>query len=111
MSSDQIFSAYERHVSSVDAEFQRVYQNFGERLQCRRGCSMCCSQMFSISFVEAAYISKAVRAMPEAERERLISAARQYVTDARTLIGDNEDAEDSEALVPRPGLRLACPAL
>ena len=111
MSSDRIFSAYEEHISLVDAEFQRVYQTFAQRMQCRRGCSMCCSQMFSISFVEAAYISNAVRAKPEAERERLRAAARQYVIDAKTLIGDTDEPEDGEAITPRPGLRLACPAL
>jgi Fe-S-cluster containining protein len=95
----------------VDAEFQRVYQTFAERMQCRRGCSMCCSQMFSISFVEAAYIAKAVRERPEAERERLRAAARDYVIEAKKLLGDGDDQEIDEAITPRPGLRLACPAL
>ena len=108
---DDIFSAYERHVSAVDGEFRRVYQKFADRMQCRRGCSMCCSQMFSISRLEAAYISRAVKAMPEAERDRLRTAARRYVSDARQLLGREEDAGDEEAITPRPGLRLACPAL
>jgi Fe-S-cluster containining protein len=110
MSSDQVFHAYEEHVSAVDAEFKRVYHMFGDRMQCRRGCSMCCSQMFSISFVEAAYISNAVSQKSDAERKRLRAAARQYISDARTLLGDS-DRENTEAITPRPGMRLACPAL
>ena len=111
MSSDQIFHAYEEHVSAVDAEFKRVYHTFGDRMQCRRGCSMCCSQMFSISFVEAAYISNAVKQRPDAERERLRAAARRYIGDAQKLLGDSSDRENTEAITPTPGMRLTCPAL
>ena len=111
MHPDDVFRAYERHVSAVDAEFGRVYQRFAERMQCRRGCSMCCSQMFSISRIEAAYISRAVCSMPETERERLRENARRYVTEARTLSGNDEDGGEEEAVTPRPGLRLVCPAL
>jgi Fe-S-cluster containining protein len=111
MQPDEIFTAYEHHVSAVDAEFGRVYQQFAERMQCRRGCSMCCSQMFSISRIEAEYISRAMKAMPEWERDRLQTAARQYVADARELLGKDEDPDGDEAITPRPGLRLACPAL
>ena len=72
---------------------------------------MCCSQMFSISRIEAAYISRAMKAMPEGERDRLRTSARQYVADARKLIGKDEESDEEEAITPRPGLRLACPAL
>jgi Fe-S-cluster containining protein len=112
MSADQIFIEYERHVAKVDAEFHRVSGMFAERMRCGRGCSMCCSQMFSISLVEAAYISRAVRAMPEDERRRLQSAARAYTGRAKELAGTADgDSEDEEAITPRPGLRLPCPAL
>ena len=106
-----ISSAYEQHVSAVDAEFRRVYQKFAGRMQCARGCSMCCSQMFSISSIEAGYISKAIRAMPVAQQDGLRASARQYVADARKLIGKDDDPNVEDALTPRPGLRLPCPAL
>ena len=67
--------------------------------------------MFSISRIEAAYISRAVTAMPELERERLRAAARGYLAAARELIGNDENADEEYAITPRPGLRLACPAL
>jgi Fe-S-cluster containining protein len=112
MSADQIFIEYEWHVAKVDAEFHRVSGMFAERMRCGRGCSMCCSQMFSISLVEAAYISRAVRAMAEDERRRLQSAARAYTGRAKELAGTADgDSEDEEAITPRPGLRLPCPAL
>jgi Fe-S-cluster containining protein len=112
MTAEKTFLDYERHVAAVDEEFSRVSRSFGERIHCGRGCSMCCSQMFSISLVEAAYISRAVRLMPEDQRRRLQSAARAYVSRAKELLGkDDGDSEDEEAITPRPGLRLPCPAL
>ena len=111
MHPDDISRAYKRHVSAVDAEFRRVYQKFADRMQCARGCSMCCSQMFSISRIEAGAISRAIKAMPVAERDRLQTAARQYLADARKLIGKDEDPNEEYAISPRPRLRLPCPAL
>ena len=110
MDADRVLERYEEHVSAVDSEFSRVYQVFAERMQCRRGCSMCCSQTFSISLLEAAYISRAVKAMPETERTRLRAAARKYVAAAKTLLAGVE-SDESEAITPRPGVRLPCPAL
>jgi Fe-S-cluster containining protein len=104
-----VFNDYESHLASVDREFRRVYDRFVERMQCHRGCSMCCSQMFSISVIEAAYISRAVKAMPEDDRRSLRRAAADYVSRAKRLT--HEDDSDEETFTPRPGLRLACPAL
>jgi len=112
MAVEETFRDYERHVAAVDREFDRVFRLFADRMHCGRGCSMCCSQMFSISLVEAAYISRAVKSMPAEQRQRLQSAARAYVDRARELVGaGNEDPEGEEAVTPRPGLRLPCPAL
>lgn len=110
MNLDELFQSYEAHVSGVDREFRRVFDRFADRMQCRRGCSMCCSQMFSISLIEAAYISKAIKAMPEEERERLRSSAREYVARVKQLTsGDHEQGD--EGINVRPGARLPCPAL
>lgn len=105
---NQIFNEYERHLAGVDREFRRVSGQFAERMHCGRGCSMCCSQMFSISAIEAAYISRAVQQMPAGERYRLKEAAAEYIDQAKQLTGA---ADDDEGFVPRPGLRLQCPAL
>jgi Fe-S-cluster containining protein len=104
-----VFRDYERHLAAVDGEFRRVYTRFAERMQCHRGCSMCCSQMFSISVIEAAYISRAVKAMPEGDRCSLRLAAADYISNARRLT--HEDDSDEETFTPKPGLRLPCPAL
>jgi len=111
MKSLVVIRDYADHLSAVDAEFRREADIFKERIHCGRGCSMCCSQMFSISTIEAAYISKAIKAMPDAERERLRAAAREYVDRARTLTGAAESTGEEQSITPRPGLRLPCPAL
>jgi len=105
----EVISSYERHTGAVEREFRRVHAQFAERMQCHRGCSMCCSQMFSISMIEAAYISRAVKALPEEERTGLRRKARDYIAEARRLTGENND--DDDGFTPRPGLRLPCPAL
>jgi len=105
MTAADVFDAYEKHLADVDREFRRVADRFSDRMQCRKGCSMCCSQMFSISLIEAAFISRAVKALPDDERARLQAAAREYLD--RAPVGD----DGQESILPRPGLRIPCPAL
>ncbi|MGH9762186.1 MAG: YkgJ family cysteine cluster protein [Blastocatellia bacterium] len=110
---ETVHEEYSAYAAEVDREFQRSYARYGSRMQCRRGCSMCCSQMFSISLIEAAYISKGVKRLPKSERDRLQTAARDYIARARRMTDSpsRDSDETEEALTPRPGLRLACPAL
>lgn len=105
-----IVRLFEEHAAGWEAEFRRVRDEHADRMQCRRGCSMCCSQMFSISALEAAVIARAVADMPEAERDQLRQGARAYVENA-TRLGLSEPAEPGESLTPRTGVRLPCPAL
>lgn len=106
----KVIPLFEEHAAEWEAEFRRVRDQFASRMQCRRGCSMCCSQMFSISALEAAVIANAVAALPEDRRERLRQDARAYVERAREL-GLAETAAAAESLTPRTGVRLPCPAL
>src|SRR5262249_33304709 len=106
-----VIQEYAEYADSVGREFQREADIFKERMHCGRGCSMCCSQMCSISTVEAAYISKAVKAMPQARRERLQAAATEYLARARTMTASDNSSGEEQSITPRPGLRLPCPAL
>jgi Fe-S-cluster containining protein len=111
MKSLVVIREYAEHANAVDREFRREFEIYKDRMQCGRGCSMCCSQMFSISTIEAAYISRAVKSMPETERDRLRSAAQDYATRARAMTASSDSSEREESITPRPGLRLPCPAL
>ncbi len=106
----RIIALFEAHASEWEAEFRRVRDEFADRMHCRRGCSMCCSQMFSISALEAGVIANAVAALPVDERERLRRDARVYITNAAAL-GLSDPRTSNESLTPRPGVRLPCPAL
>src|SRR6516165_121117 len=110
MKSLVVMRDYAEHLSAVDREFRREADMFKDRIHCGRGCSMCCSQMFSISTIEAAYISKAVKAMPDEERERLQTSAREYARRAKAMTSE-ESGDEEQSITPRPGLRLPCPAL
>jgi Fe-S-cluster containining protein len=106
-----VIGEYVEYSGAVDREFRREADMFGDRIRCGRGCSMCCSQMFSISWIEAAYISKAIKSMPVEERERLRAAARDYIDCAKRMGVSGDESETVQSVTPRAGVRLPCPAL
>ncbi len=91
-------------------EFERNRQLHGARIQCRPGCSDCCGQLFQITEMEAAVISAAVAAMPEADRDALRRKAAVYLEKRREMVGESGGPEAWGSLPPR-GARLPCPAL
>lgn len=93
-----------------DKEFARHKLKYGERIQCRKGCSACCSQMFHITEPEAAYVSRAVKSMPQERRKRMRERASRYLRDRAELLA-SRNVPDAWGSLPEPGLRLQCPAL
>jgi Fe-S-cluster containining protein len=93
-----------------DLEFARNKAIYKERIHCRKGCNECCSQLFQITELEAAYISKAVKRMPPDQQVRLKQRALQYLRDREDLLA-RHDIPDAWGSLPKPGLRLPCPAL
>ncbi len=90
-----IYRQYEKLLADVDWEFDRVRNVFIERMQCRNGCSSCCSQLFPISVIEAAYISRAVKQLDPATQEKMKGQARAYLAD---LTGaEFDEGQDIEA--------------
>jgi Fe-S-cluster containining protein len=94
----------------VAAEFARNRNLHGDRIHCRPGCSDCCHQLFQITEIEAAYISRAVAAFDSTTRERLQSRAREYIAERRRMVARDGEPE-AWGNLPPPGTRLACPAL
>ena len=89
-----IYRIYEGLLAEVDQEFNRVSNIFKDRMQCRKGCSSCCTQLFPISAIEAAYISRAVKGLPLDVREGMRRKAHDYLTE---LIGPEfDDAQSIE---------------
>jgi Fe-S-cluster containining protein len=108
--SNPIFERYDQACREVAAEFNRNIALHGERIHCRRGCSQCCYHLFQITEPEAAVISRAVRRMPEAEREDLQARARRYLPQREAILREHGLIEAWGHLPPE-GTRLACPAL
>ena len=113
-----IYRLYEQMLAEVDLEFNRVRDIFIDRMQCRKGCGSCCSQLFSISAIEAAYISRAVKELDPEDRKDMKEKARAYLSDLTgTEIYDTQSVEDhsqvvSAALDKLIGKRyIPCPAL
>lgn len=88
-------SEYIQIVGLVEAEFARNKARFGERMQCRLGCTDCCHHLFDVDTLEARRVAAYVAALPAGERERLRARARHYQQQLNTL----------------EGRRLACAAL
>ncbi len=94
----------------VAAEFDRNRRLHGDRIQCRAGCSDCCHQLFQITEIEAAHISRGTSMLDSTTRGRLQDRARSYLVERRELVGRRGEPEAWGSLPP-PGTRLACPAL
>ena len=115
---DSIYRTYEALLSDVDREFNRVRDIFIERMQCRMGCSSCCSQLFPISAIEAAYISKAVKALEPEAREQMRRKALAYLEELTGSAVDEEQSIEAHSQVVEEALdrlvgrrHIPCPAL
>lgn len=104
------YQAYLDVAGRWEAEFARNRDRYGEAIHCRRGCSDCCSQLFQITEIEAAYISRGVKALPAEQREELRERAQRYLPQRRALL-ESRRVPDAWGALPPPGLRLPCPAL
>ena len=113
-----IYRTYEEMLSKVDQEFNRVRDIFIDRMQCRRGCSSCCSQLFSISAIEAAYISKALKELDPESRELMRRNALAYLEELTGApVDQTQSIEDHSRVIEEVLERLVgrrhipCPAL
>jgi Fe-S-cluster containining protein len=107
-----LIDAYANICRAVEEEFARNRELHGSRIQCRSGCTDCCSQLFQITEVEAAVVSEGIAALPEEQQQRLRAKAQTYLKErqrlAKSLRGGVAEAWGS---LPPPGSRLPCPAL
>ena len=115
---EEIYREYSFLLKDVEGEFNRVSSMFSERMQCRKGCSMCCSQLFGISLIEAAYISRGVKELPEDEQVRARDRARAYLDEMLGVaVDETQGIEEHSTLVSTALESLAgakhipCPAL
>jgi Fe-S-cluster containining protein len=94
----------------VDEEFARNREMHGDKIRCGPGCTDCCSQLFQITEVEAAEISRGVREMEPDARRRLTERAVPYM-EARSKMVTAKGEPEAWGSLPPMGTRLPCPAL
>ena len=114
MTKEEIYRAYEEVQGMVKREFDRNLRLFGDRIQCRRGCSSCCYQLFEITAIEAAYLARWLKTQPAEEQADLKARAERYREARARLLQNwrgNRNLVQIEGKLPGEGLRLACPAL
>src|SRR5437667_9332564 len=63
----------------IQQEFDRNVQIYGDKLQCRRGCSKCCSQIFNITMLDAYIIQEHIKSLPPEQQSELKSKAEEYL--------------------------------
>ena len=119
---DHLYAIYARVVERVEAEFALAVERYRDHvapngkkgLQCARGCSSCCYQLFNISLLEAAAISRHVKSFSREMQQRLRQHAREYQPARKELFAQRAGdlgLVQIEGKLPVAGLRLACPAL
>jgi len=76
--------------SLIQVEFDRNLEIYGDKIQCRKGCSKCCSQIFHITLIDAHIIGEHIRSLPPKRREELQQKARDYLTNLPLTGGEKE---------------------
>ena len=114
----EIYHEYESLLGDVEQEFDRVRNMFIDRMQCRKGCSSCCSQLFPISAIEAAYISKAVKQFDPEARDEMREKAKAYLAEMTGTEVDETQSIEAHSQVVGAALEkltgrhhIPCPAL
>jgi Fe-S-cluster containining protein len=105
-----VLERYLEIAAQIDREFDRNRRLHGDRIHCCAGCYECCHQLFQITEIEAEDVSRGVRRMDPAARERLLERARAYQKARSTLVTLTGEPE-AWGKLPPPGTRLLCPAL
>jgi len=98
--------------SLIQVEFDRNLELYGDKIQCRKGCSKCCSQIFHITLIDAIIIGEHIRSLPQERREELQQKARDYLTNLPLTGGEKEHTAGMFAVgvsVVTEG--VPCPAL
>jgi Fe-S-cluster containining protein len=101
---------YEKICTRYSQEFERNRVLHGDAIHCRAGCSECCHQLFQITEIEAAEVSRGAAAMEAGVRDRVLANARQYLVERQRLVSRSGEPE-AWGNLPPPGTKLPCPAL
>lgn len=66
------------HLRIIDGDVAAVVARHRAHVQCRRGCSECCHQSFSVSEIEGELLREGLAAAREEVRAAIVARARAY---------------------------------
>jgi Fe-S-cluster containining protein len=92
----------------IQEEFDRNLEKYGSKIQCRRGCSQCCSQIFNITLLDGYVIAEHVKNLPSERQKELKKKAKEYLG-IRSKTGVLERKKSAAEFSLKP--RIPCPAL
>jgi Fe-S-cluster containining protein len=81
-----VFEIYEQALETLEKQVQPLVAEYREQMQCRKGCSSCCRDGFTIRTVEAMYLFKGLM---ESSPETLMTAVSQLSNPAKQEDGHN----------------------
>lgn len=87
----------------IQNEFDRNIQKYGDKIQCRKGCSQCCSQIFRITQTDAAIMKIHLIELPQETKDLLKKKSEAY----NFKIKKNFNSPDEYYTEPK----IPCPAL
>ena len=114
METKRVFDRFRFIANLAEKEFDRNFGLYPGQMQCRKGCFLCCTQMFRITLIDAAIVSKAVKKLDPEILKKMQDKARLYLQKKDEMVHEraeemNIDHESVE--ISTIGLRLTCPAL
>jgi len=71
--------SYRRILKEADAFFRQVLGSQPDKLQCGRGCSLCCYGLFEIGSADVPVIAEGLAKMHPARRKMVVARAREIV--------------------------------
>lgn len=72
------------HLRVIDGDVARVVDAYRPNIECRRGCSDCCSQTFRVSAVEGDLLREGLATLEPTQHDAVLERARSYRADTRT---------------------------
>ena len=71
------------HLQVIDDGVAPIVQRYREHIECRKGCSDCCHQVFRVSEIEGALLREGLAAASEQTRADILRRAKDYRPDER----------------------------
>jgi len=108
-----LFKQYEQLVAKADQAFQKMGQEYGSCIECKRQCSDCCNAIFGLFLIEIAFIQHHFSQLDRTVRQEVIVRADKADEDLKK-IEEKLQAYDDDPQIKSYALskeRLRCPLL